>query len=153
MTDEFDIGKRGITVMMDRPRELIFTLGSMRAMEDLGHRWAQKSNIHVPGGILSSGMIISNLGSDSLLSIALWGALRKEDPKMKLEDVDAIYEAYLDNEGDRDDLVGLLVEALARAKNPRKYQEAKELQKVQKEAAKLAQNGPGSEQSGEDMSS
>jgi len=153
MTNGFDIGKRGITVQMDRPRELIYTLGAMRAMEDLAHRWAKKSEIAIPGGIFSSGMIMGNLGNDSLFSIALWGALRKEEPKMRLEEVDDIYEVYIQNEGDRKELVEILLDAFARAKNPRKYREALELAAIQKEAEAKAKESPGagSEPPGEAM--
>jgi hypothetical protein len=114
-----DIGKRSITVEMDRPRELCYTLGAMRAMEDLAYRWAKKSELTVPGSLISSSWIMNNLGNDSLFGIALWGALRKESPQMKMEDVDAIYEAFLEKTGDRSELIDHLLEAYARAKNPR----------------------------------
>lgn len=137
--EDFDIGKRGITVEMDRPRELVYTLGALRAMEDLAHRWAKKSDIQVPGGIISTGLIMSNLGNDSLLSIALWGALRKEEPKLKLEEVDGIYEAFLERTGDRQDLVEILLDAYARARNPRYFKTLKE----QEAATPPASPGPG----------
>lgn len=118
-------------------------------MEDLAHRWAKKSDIQVPGGIISSGLIMGNLGNDSLFSIALWGALRKEEPKLRLEEVDSIYEAFLERSGDRQDLVEVLLEAYARARNPRYLKTLQE-----REAAKAGTPdapGPGEKPPGEDM--
>jgi hypothetical protein len=133
MTNDFDIGKRGITVEMDRPRELCYSLGAMRAMEDLAHRWAKKSELTIPGGAISSAWIMGNLGNDSLFGIALWGALRKESPQMKMEEVDSIYEAYLEKTGDRSELVDILLEAYARAKNPRRLASLTELEALKME--------------------
>ena len=133
MTTEIDIGKRGITVEMDKPRELCYTLGAMRAMEDLAYRWAKKSELTIPGGLISSSWIMNNLGNDSLFGIALWGALRKESPQMKMEEVDAIYEAFLERTGDRSELIDILLEAYARAKNPRYLATLKAMEAAKKE--------------------
>jgi hypothetical protein len=176
LEENFDLGKRGITVEMDRPRELVYNLGAFRAMEDLAHRWAKKNQIPIrdivgpeiiPAGLLGnprpimnpavigSHIIFNNLGDDSFLSMALWGALRYENPKISVEEADAIYEAFIEKTGDRQDLVDILLEAYARAKNPRKYLEAKrkELKEIQEEATKLATDGssPGEKSSGEVM--
>jgi hypothetical protein len=143
MTEEFDIGKRSIFVEMDRPRELVYTLPAMRAMEDLAHRWAKKSEVAIPGGLISSSTIMNNLNNDSLFGIALWGALRKESPQMKMEEVDAVYEAYLEKTGDRSELVDILLEAYARAKNPRYLANLKEMEATKKEVQEKMKTATG----------
>lgn len=173
---DFDIGNRGITVEFDKPRELVYTLGAFRAMADLAHSWAKRSGIIIrdivgpamlqaigpdgnvivgPDGkvrevpnpaIITAGTILRNLGDDTFLSIALWGALRKDNPKMKLEEVDEQYEIFLEKGGDRDDLVAVLVEAFARARNPHRLQQARELEKTQAETKDKAEGlGPSGE--------
>jgi hypothetical protein len=143
MTEEFDIGKRGITVEMDEPRELIYNIGAMRAMEDLAHRWAKKSEVTIPGGLISASTIMNNLNNDTLFSIALWGALRKEAPKLKMEEIDTIYEDYLEKTGDRSELIDILLEAYARAKNPRYLANLKELEAVKKEVQERMKTATG----------
>jgi hypothetical protein len=70
-----------------------------------------------------------------------------------MDEVDAIYEAFILKTGDRQELVDILLEAYARAKNPRKYLEAKRLEKEALERAKereaLGGSGPGEKLSGE----
>jgi hypothetical protein len=170
LTENFDLGKRSLTVDMDRPRELVYTLGSFRAMEDLAHRWAKKNQIPIrdlvgpeiiPMGmigndrpimnpaIIGTHVIMNNLGDDNFLSIALWGALRKESPQMGIDEVDVIYEAFLSKVGDRQDLVDILLEVYSRAKNPRKLLEVKE--QMKKEAENLSNPGAGETLPGEAM--
>jgi len=163
-------------VEMDRPRELIYKLGAFRAMEDMAHRWAKKNGIPIRDivgpeiipanfignpkpiinpAVIGSHVIFNNLGDDTFLSIALWGALRSEEPKIGMDEVDAIYEAFIQKTGDRQELVDILLEAYARAKNPRKYLEAKRQEKEALERAKerdaLGGSGPGEKLSGEGM--
>lgn len=162
--EDFDIGKRGITVVMDRPRELIFDLGSFRFMEDLAHRWIKKSGMNIrdivgpaqvptPNGmvfnpaVITTGHIIANMGLDNFLTIALMGAMlhdyRKERDKLTTELADQVYEAFLVNGGDRNELVEHLAEAYGRARNPHK------LKKIREEAEKEAEmkEDPGGETS------
>ncbi len=149
--EDFDIGKRGITVEMDRPRELIFTLGSFRFMEDLAARWAKKSGINVrdivgpqffeaPDGtrvfnpaVITPGHVVGNMNLDNFLTIALMGAMlhdyENERDKLTSKLADSVYEAYLEKEGDRNDLVEVLAEAYGRSRNPRRLREVREEQK------------------------
>lgn len=120
-------GRKGITVMFDEPRFLRLDLLAVAWIED---------NV-LPGRALPIDVIMANLGRVGFLKVILQAALGlvHNEPKVKVDKIPEIFEAYIENTGDLEDLKKVLLEVYALfAKNPTKLAEEKRLAEQMKKA-------------------
>jgi hypothetical protein len=126
--DKADLtGRKGITVMFDEPRFLRLDL--------LGVAWIEDNVL--PGRALPIDVIMSNLGRIGFLKVILQAALGlvHNEPKVKADKIPEIFEAYIENTGDLEDLKKVLQEVYSLfAKNPTKMAEERRLAEQMKKA-------------------
>jgi hypothetical protein len=115
------VGRNGATVMFDRERTLKLTLGGMDRIEQ---------KFAADGRIVSvQGLLIGWVPTDRLKFILLEmlnGGREKGAQPVKEDDLEAIYDGYIENTGHREDLAKLMMDVyLAATKNPIKFRKEK----------------------------
>ena len=108
-------GKRGLFAYFDQERQLRFTLGAMEWLEQAVEQ----------GRVVSCELITQQLWRSQYLKAALRASLGMDPttkgPIVKEEDLEHLYEAYIEKSGDRTDLENLVRDAYRMAtKNPTK---------------------------------